>query len=104
MPIQKRWSKFTQEKIDSAPEKPGVYELGDVKSEVVNIGSGNSQESIKPKLCRKKQEGPKTVKRFRLILTAPSQIPERLEQKHGEKFERKYGRLPRLQKRLPGKH
>lgn len=104
MPIQKKWSKFTQDKIDSAPEKPGVYELGDAKGEVVDIGKGDSQEGIKAALRRKKQVRPKTVKKFRFILTPPSQDPEVLEQKHGEKFERKYKRLPRLQKRLPRKH
>ena len=103
MPIPKRWSKFTKEKIDSAPEKSGIYELGDGKGVIMDIGSGDSKEGIKTRLRIKKDTRPKTVKKFRFMLTTPSQDPKALEQKHGERFEKQHGTLPRLQKRLPRK-
>jgi len=104
MPIRKRWSDFTKTKINSVPEKPGVYELGDAKGEVVDIGSGDSAEGIKARLLAKKEKRPSTVKKFRYKVTPPRQDPLKEEQKLGENFERKHGKLPRLQKRLPRKH
>lgn len=103
MPIQKRWSKFTKAKISSVPEEEGVYELGDAKGEVVDIGSGESEQGIKSRLEDKKNTRPSTVKKFRYKLTAPSQDPKEEERKLGEAFKRKHGKLPRLQKRLPRK-
>lgn len=103
MPIQKRWSKFTKEKISSVPEAEGVYELGDTKGEVVDIGSGDGERGIKSRLENKKNTRPTTVKKFRYKLTSPSQDPKKEERKLGEAFERRHGRLPRLQKRLPRK-
>jgi len=103
MPIRKRWSKFTPGKIESTPEKPGVYELGDANGVVVDIGSGDGEDGIKARLLAKKQERPPSVKKFRYQTTKPSQDPKKEERKLGEQYEARYGKLPRLQKRLPRK-
>jgi len=42
MPIRRIWRPFTDEGIKTASRKPGVYELCDLKEEVVYIGSSDT--------------------------------------------------------------
>lgn len=102
MSIQKRWSRFTKQKLDEAPNVPGAYELGNQKGDVVYIGSGGGEEGVRGELKVRKREMPSSVKKFRFQPSIPKQDPKVLEQKYGEKYEKKHkGNLPPLQQRLP---
>jgi hypothetical protein len=101
MPILKRWSKFTQAMVDSAPAKAGIYELGNSRGEIVYIGSSEKGEDIRGGLRFHKKNKPKSVRCFRFLLAGLFQNAEAMEQYHCELFKDKHGRLPKLQKRMP---
>ena len=102
MPIRKRWSRFTvEELLRLVPRKPGIYELGDAKGEVVYIGSSDPGEDIRGRLNFHRRNKPRSVKCFRFDLGDIFQRPLLMEQYHCKLFEAKHGRLPRLQKRMP---
>ena len=101
MPIQKRWSPFTLERLSFVPNESGIYELGDIKGEIVYIGSGDSAHGVRGRLYYHKQNKPKSVKYFRFMLVSLFESPIEMKQKHCELFRERYGRLPKLQKRTP---
>ena len=101
MPIPKRWSKFTHAIVDSAPAKAGIYELGNSNGEVVYIGSSEEGEDIRGRLRFHKKKNSRSVRYFRFLLAGLFQNAKAMEQHHCELFKARYGRLPRLQKRMP---
>ena len=101
MPIPKRWSSFTLERLRLVPNEPGMYELGDTRGEVVYIGSGDSAHGVRGRLNFHKKHKPKSVKYFRFLLASIWESPIDMETEHCELFFERYGRRPRLQKRMP---
>jgi excinuclease UvrABC nuclease subunit len=101
MPIPKRWSAFTKIKLSRVPVAQGIYELGDAKGEVVYIGSSDEGKDIRGRLYFHKNHKPKSVRCFRFLPTGIFESPLAMEQHHCKLFKAKYGRLPRLQKRMP---
>ena len=101
MPIQKRWSPFTIEKLSFVPNESGIYELGGIKREIVYIGSGDSEHGVRGTLYYHKKNKPRSVKYFRFMLVSRFESPIEMEQEHCELFRERYGRLPKLQKRIP---
>lgn len=102
MPIQKRWSKFIKEMIDSVPTEDGIYELADVKNEIVYIGSSDRGEDVRGRLRFHKKNKSRIIKSFRFILADFLQSATEMEEEHCELFKAKHnGKLPRLQKRMP---
>lgn len=101
MPIPKRWSPFTFARLRLVPEVQGIYELGGIKGEVVYIGSGDSTYGVRTRLNFHKRHKPKSVKYFRFIRAGLFESPIAMEEEHCRLFVARYGRLPRLQKRMP---
>lgn len=101
MPIRKRWSSFTLGNIQLVPQDSGVYELGDAKGEVVYIGSSGTGQYIRGRLYFHKKHKSSSVKSFRFELAGILQFPKDMENHYCELFKAKYGRLPKLQKRMP---
>lgn len=105
MPLAKRWSSFTLVNLRLVPRRPGVYELGDVKGEIVYIGSSDAGENVRGRLASHKQSKPASVvKRFRYQLCAMLDwdSARSLEEEHCNIFKSQHGgKLPRLQKRMP---
>lgn len=50
MPLQKRWRDLTRGTVASAPERYGVYELGDDDGDVVAVGAGVLRDELKTAL------------------------------------------------------
>lgn len=92
MPIQKRWSKLS--KVKSAPPKAGVYELANLKKEIVKIGEG---ENLNERLRGQMPSLPKDVKFIRLLKT---KAHEKLEKQMLEQFKKEHGRLPKYNERI----
>lgn len=101
MPIPKRWSQFTLARLDLVPNESGIYELGDIKGEIVYIGSGDSEHGVRGRLNYHKKHKPKSVRYFRLMLASLFESPIEMEREHCELFFSRYGRLPKLQERMP---
>jgi len=101
MPIGAKWYPFKDDNVELAPRQPGVYELGYLDT-VVYIGS--SKSSIQSRLHEhKKQKRFMKVTHFRYRKTEPDKARV-LEMKLCEEFEKKNGKLPRLQKVAPKDH
>lgn len=92
MPIQKRWSKLSKAKI--APQKPGVYELGNAGKNIVKIGEG---KKLKERLDQQMPSMPRDVKFIRFLET---KAHEKLEKRMLEQFEKEHGRLPKYNERI----
>jgi len=92
MPIPKRWSKLS--KVKSAPQKPGVYELGNAKKEIVKIGEGGK---LKERLQGQMPSKPKDVK---LIRWQEIRQHEKREKQMLEEFKKKHGRLPKYNEQI----
>lgn len=92
MPIQKRWSKLSKTK--SAPPKPGVYELANLKKEIVKIGEA---ENLNERLRGQMPSLPKDVKLIRLLET---KAHEKLEKQMLEQYKKEYGKLPKYNERI----
>ena len=101
MPIAKKWSPFTLERLRLVPNEPGVYELGDMKGEVVYIGNGDSARGVRGRLNFHKKGKPKSVKYFRFTLASLFESPIDMETEHCDLLFEGYGGRPRLQKRMP---
>jgi len=103
MPIRKKWSVFSWDNVDRAPEEPGIYELGNLKGEIVYVGKAGN---LRQRLSQHKNDPSKArSKYFRYATTALFfDSPLDMERRHGEKYEEKHGRLPSKQKRLPRCH
>jgi hypothetical protein len=91
------------EKIKAMPDKAGVYELGDVKQEVVYIGSSSS--SVRDRLLSHKEKTKfMRVKYFRFERAGYFEDPLEMEHRHCRLFKKAHkGKLPRLQERSPTK-
>jgi hypothetical protein len=50
MPLQKQWRSLDRETVGSAPERYGVYELGDDDGEVIEVGAGVLKDELKTAL------------------------------------------------------
>ncbi|SDQ97671.1 DUF7508 domain-containing protein [Natronobacterium texcoconense] len=51
MPLQKPWRDLDRETVASAPDRPGVYELGDADGTVLSIDHGVLQDELKTALA-----------------------------------------------------
>ncbi|MDQ2052734.1 hypothetical protein RBH26_20020 [Natronolimnohabitans sp. A-GB9] len=51
MPLQKPWRDLDRETVASAPDRPGVYELGDASGTVQSIGHGVLRDELKTALA-----------------------------------------------------
>ena len=51
MSLRKRWRDLDRSTIGRAPERYGVYELGDADGEVVEVGSGVLKDELKNALA-----------------------------------------------------
>ena len=92
MPIQKRWSRLPKAKI--APQKPGVYELANLKKEIVKIGEGGN---LNERLRGQMPSLPKDVKFIRFLET---KAHEKLEKQMLEQFKKEHGKLPKYNERI----
>jgi len=105
MPLAKRWSPFTLVNLRLVPREAGVYELGDVKGEIVYIGSSDSGENVRGRLAaHKRSKKAFVVKRFRYQVCGmwDWEGARSLEERHCNIFKSQHdGKLPRLQKAMP---
>jgi len=51
MPLQKPWKDLDRETVAGAPDRPGVYELGDTSGTVQSIGHGILRDELKTALA-----------------------------------------------------
>ena len=51
MPLQRRWESFDRPTVASAPDRLGVYELGDADGTVVEVGHGVLRDELKDALA-----------------------------------------------------
>ena len=51
MALRKRWHDLDRTTIGRAPERYGVYELGDGEGEVIKVGSGVLKDELKNALA-----------------------------------------------------
>ncbi|WP_265107902.1 DUF7508 domain-containing protein [Halosolutus halophilus] len=51
MPLQKPWRDLDRETVASAPDRPGVYELGDGSGTVQSIDHGVLRDELKTALA-----------------------------------------------------
>lgn len=103
MPINQKWYSFTDEVVSLIPEKSGVYELGNAKTDVV-VYIGSSESSIRSRLREhRKMKRFMKVSHFRFKRVA-SEDARNMEAKLVADFKKAHkGKLPRLQGRAPVK-
>ncbi|RKD97425.1 DUF7508 domain-containing protein [Halopiger aswanensis] len=51
MPLRKPWRDLDRETVRSAPDKPGVYELGDGSGTVLSVDHGILRDELKTALA-----------------------------------------------------
>ncbi|ELY48894.1 DUF7508 domain-containing protein [Natronolimnohabitans innermongolicus] len=51
MPLQKPWRDLDRNAVSSAPDRPGVYELGDESGVVQAVGHGVLRDELKTALA-----------------------------------------------------
>ncbi|TYT61009.1 DUF7508 domain-containing protein [Natrialba swarupiae] len=51
MPLQKPWRDLDRSTVSSAPDRPGVYELGDSSGTVLAVESGVLRDELKTALA-----------------------------------------------------
>ncbi|WP_435174602.1 DUF7508 domain-containing protein [Halorussus sp. AFM4] len=51
MPLPKQWQGLNRSTVGSAPERYGVYELGDADGEVLEVGWGVLRDELKDALA-----------------------------------------------------
>ncbi|MCU4926735.1 hypothetical protein OB905_12215 [Halobacteria archaeon AArc-dxtr1] len=51
MPLRKQWRALDRETVARAPDRPGVYELGDGEGVVQSVGSGVLRDELKTALA-----------------------------------------------------
>ena len=51
MPLQRRWKTLNRGTVGSAPQRYGVYELGDGEGEVLEVGWGVLRDELKDALA-----------------------------------------------------
>jgi len=105
MAIRKRWSKFIPEKVlENAPDKAGVYELGNRLRNVIYIGSS---ANVRARLYEDYLQGRtkqarlirKKARYFRAEATGGEARAKQRERALLNAFEKEKGRLPELNQR-----
>lgn len=102
MPFSKPY-RFTKVEVEGAPDCKGVYQLYDVKDEIVYIGSSENSIRSRLKIHKGKTKFMK-VKVFRWMRVGDDiwgTTALHVERRFCKKFYKQYGRLPRLQERSP---
>ncbi|MFP8952266.1 hypothetical protein ACLI4Z_04720 [Natrialbaceae archaeon A-arb3/5] len=51
MPLQRPWRDLDREAVASAPDRPGVYELGDASGTIHSVGHGVLRDELKTALA-----------------------------------------------------
>ena len=51
MPLAKHWKTLSRSNVGSAPERYGVYELGDEDGTILEVGSGVLRDELKNALA-----------------------------------------------------
>ncbi|AGN00251.1 hypothetical protein L593_01490 [Salinarchaeum sp. Harcht-Bsk1] len=51
MPLRKAWNDLTRTTVGKAPERYGVYEVGDADGEVLEVGAGVLKDELKEALA-----------------------------------------------------
>ncbi|RQG99015.1 DUF7508 domain-containing protein [Natrarchaeobius oligotrophus] len=51
MPLQKPWRELDRDAVASAPDRPGVYELGDASGTVCSVDCGVLRDDLKTALA-----------------------------------------------------
>lgn len=51
VPLQKPWRDLTRETVASAPDRPGVYELGDDDGTILAVDHGALRDELKTALA-----------------------------------------------------
>ncbi|AEH37599.1 DUF7508 domain-containing protein [Halopiger xanaduensis] len=51
MPLSKPWRDLDRKTVSSAPDKPGVYELGDGSGTVISVDHGILRDELKTALA-----------------------------------------------------
>jgi hypothetical protein len=51
MPLRKAWEELSRPTVGKAPERYGVYEIGDGDGEVVEVGAGMLRDELKEALA-----------------------------------------------------
>jgi len=99
MPIAKRWSKFTWDKLEDVPDVYGVYELGDAKGNIIYIGSGRLRDRLRywksiNKVCIMQ------ARMFRYEKICSERRCRQRERALLKDYKRRYGRLPKCNKKI----
>lgn len=103
MPIRKRWSGFTLENVLRVRDKPGVYELANRSSRVINTGGSDSSVSDRLLSHLRTNRYPTAVY-FRCEYAGFFESGIQMEAIHSERFQKKHRRKPRYTKRSPRRH
>jgi hypothetical protein len=90
MPIEKRWSKMTADKLEDIPEEAGVYELSGFGSDrALYIGQ---TKNLRRRLRAHHQNF--NPNQFRFQTAGVFDEPEELERLHMERYVEKNGEIP----------
>ncbi len=106
MAIRKKWSEFTPEKVlESAPDKAGVYELGNRLGNVIYIGrsakvQARLYEDYLRKNTRKARLIRKKVRYFRAEAMGGEMRAKQRERALLNNFVKEKRRLPELNQRI----
>ena len=98
-----KWYPFTKSEVEKAPMCKGVYQICDIKGEIVYIGS--SESSIRSRLIVHKAKAKFIrAKMFRFMRVSEDRLwttAQHIERSYCKAFHKKYGKLPRYQERSP---
>ena len=78
MSLRKRWRDLDESTVGSAPERYGVYELGDDDGDVVDVDWGVLRDGLKEALAY----GPGDAARVRWEVAASAEHAQRLAAEH----------------------
>lgn len=99
MPIAKRWSRFTWNRLDEVPNVLGVYELADDNDYIIYIGSGK----LRDRLAHWKSSNDSCKLQARKFRFEELYSDERCRQRERallREYEREHGKLPRCNERI----
>jgi|Deesub1362A_J573_1020465.scaffolds.fasta_scaffold01674_4 excinuclease UvrABC nuclease subunit len=98
LPIYKRWSRYTKDKVRELEDYYGVYELANSSREVVYIGEGRIRSRLLSHFADGQDPTP-GVSYFRYELTGSKLRATQRQNALLAEFEREYGRLPKYNQR-----
>ena len=84
MSLRKRWRELDESTVGSAPERYGVYELGDADGNVVDVDWGVLRDELKEALAY----GPRDAARVRWEAATSADHARRLAAEHDPERER----------------